>query len=99
MSNFNINPAWLRWTNLENEGGEGFNPHPKWIAKVVAPIVTVNTSVDNRMLRDERGNLIPASKLANRLQNDTKRLSSVTDAYAQEILQASIDFARQQLDA
>jgi hypothetical protein len=27
-----INPAWVHHNNLYNEGGEGFNPHPKYIS-------------------------------------------------------------------
>lgn len=26
-----INPLWTAYNNLHNEGGEGFNPHPKEI--------------------------------------------------------------------
>lgn len=33
---YKINPKWLAYNNVVNEGGEGYNPHPKYIA---APIV------------------------------------------------------------
>ncbi len=32
-----INPLWTAHNNTYNEGGEGFNPHPKYIA---APVVS-----------------------------------------------------------
>lgn len=28
-----INPLWTAYNDLHNEGGEGFNPHPKMITK------------------------------------------------------------------
>lgn len=31
-----LNPAWVRHQNLYNEGGEGFNPHAKFLA--AAPV-------------------------------------------------------------
>lgn len=27
-----INPKWLAYNDVENEGGEGYNPYPKYIA-------------------------------------------------------------------
>lgn len=32
-----INPKWLEYNRLMNEGGEGYNPHPKYIAQVARP--------------------------------------------------------------
>ena len=32
-----LNPAWIRHNNVYNEGGEGFNPHAKYIAAAAAP--------------------------------------------------------------
>lgn len=32
-----INPKWTEYNNSMNEGGEGYNPHPKYIASVAAP--------------------------------------------------------------
>jgi hypothetical protein len=31
-----INPKWLAYNNVMNEGGEGYNPHPKYIARAAA---------------------------------------------------------------
>lgn len=33
-----LNPAWITYNNLQNEGGEGYNPHPKYITSTSAPI-------------------------------------------------------------
>ena len=96
MSNVTINPAWKQYNDLQNEGGEGYNPHPKWIAPAVAAAAV---ETDNRMLRDERGNLTPAAKLSARLAADLARLPALTNAYAVEICQASISHARTQLGA
>ena len=99
MSNFAINPKWLAYNDLQNEGGEGYNPHAKWIAKAAAPVVTSTAASDKRILRDERGNLIPAAKMAARLAKDTATLPRLTDESARRIVQASIDFAAAQLSA
>lgn len=33
-----INPQWIEYNRSMNEGGEGYNPHPKYIASpAVAP--------------------------------------------------------------
>ena len=93
-----INPAWIAYNDLQNEGGEGYNPHPKYIA-ASTPVATARKSVSVRMLKDERGNLIPADKMAARLARDESRISKTTDASALQIVQASIDYARAQLAA
>lgn len=97
MSNVTINPDWLRYNAFQNEGGEGYNPHRKWIAKAAPQASRVAASSDNRMLRDESGNLIPARKLAARLATDEARLLKITDETARRITQAAIDHARAQL--
>ena len=100
MSNVTINPQWLAYNNLHNEGGEGYNPHRKWIAKTApATVPAVAKTTDARMLRDERGNSIPAAKLAARLAKDTATLPTLINESARAIVQASIDFARAQLAA
>lgn len=33
---FKLNPAWIAYNNAVNEGGEGFNPHPKFIQSAPA---------------------------------------------------------------
>jgi len=37
-TNRTINPAWLAYNNLYNEGGEGYNPHNKYIGLHKAPV-------------------------------------------------------------
>lgn len=91
-----INPAWQAWQALQNEGGEGYNPHPKWIAATPAPVKAA-AKVDNRMLHDESGNLIPAAKLAVKLARDIERLPRLTDATAIAITEAAIAHAKAQL--
>lgn len=95
-----INPAWQDWQITQNEGGEGYNPHPKWIEVAASPkAATTTTKTDNRMLRDERGNYIPASKLAAAMERDIARLDKITDATARAIVEAGIAHARAQLGA
>jgi hypothetical protein len=31
-----INPKWIEYNRVMNEGGEGYNPHPKYISAPVA---------------------------------------------------------------
>lgn len=99
MSNVTINPKWMAWQQGVNEGGEGYNPHQKWAPKTQAAPSHVAKTADSRMLRDERGNMIPAPKLAARLAADEARIASLTDASAIAIIAASIAHARQQLGA
>ena len=96
MSNFTISPAWKRYNDLQNEGGEGYNPHTKWAPAAPA---TAAAKIDNRMLRDERGNLIPVAKLSARLAADLAKLPALTNSYAVEICQSAINHARAQLGA
>ncbi len=32
-----INPLWTAYNNLHNEGGEGYNPHPKHVGSTGEP--------------------------------------------------------------
>lgn len=96
MSNMQINPAWQH-AQIANEGGEGYNPHAKWIVRQVAPITARRSAPVVRMLRDERGNLIGSDKLATLLAKDEARLLKITDASARALTEKSINHARQQL--
>ncbi len=91
-----INPAWKAYNDVMNEGGEGFNPHAKYISAPVAAVARP-AAVANKMLRDQRGNLIPADKLQAALDKDIARLSKITDASARALTEQSIAHARQQL--
>ena len=95
MGQMMINPAWTAWQNLQNEGGEGYNPHAKWIAKPIS--ATVVAAKSSRMLKDESGNLIPESKLQARLAKDKARLETVTNPVAIEMIKSAIAFAEAQL--
>lgn len=44
----NINPKWLSYNNSMNEGGEGYNPHPKFIASVSAPAAGATRYIDGK---------------------------------------------------
>lgn len=89
-----INPAWKQFNELFNEGGEGYNPHPKFIARSAAPATAKAPAVAARLVKDERGNTVPAAKMAERLARDESRMTKITDASARAITQAAIDFAR-----
>lgn len=92
-----INPAWIAYKRDMLEGGEGYNPHPKYISVSTAKPIAAASRPAPRMLRDERGNYIPADKLAARLAADEAALASVTDATAREMLIARIEYARKAL--
>lgn len=95
-----LNPAWKAYNDLANEGGEGYNPHPKFIARAATPVVaTAAKAVANKLVKDERGNTVPAAKMAERLAKDEARLTKIADASARAITQASIEFARAALAA
>lgn len=36
--NTTINPLWTAYNNLHNEGGEGYNPHEKYIGETDEPL-------------------------------------------------------------
>jgi hypothetical protein len=43
-----INPAWIAYNDFQNEGGEGYNPHPKYVARaaaVVAPAAATRRAI------------------------------------------------------
>lgn len=96
---FKINPAWKAYNDLQNEGSEGYNPHPKWIvgSPQAAQPKTVAAAASTTMLKDERGNLIPSDKLHARLEKDLARLERITDPSARAITEQSIAHARRQL--
>ena len=55
-----LNPAWVAHNDLYNEGGEGYNPHPKFIcAQPVAP------SGAARVIRGKRRTHAEAVRFAN----------------------------------
>lgn len=33
-----VNPKWAEYNRIVNEGGEGYNPHPKYITSAARPV-------------------------------------------------------------
>lgn len=89
-----INPAWKTYKAVELEGGEGYNPHAKWIDAPAAAVKPAAAAVKTRFVRDERGNLMNADKMAARLAKDEATICRLTDASAIAIFEKSISFAR-----
>lgn len=100
-----INPAWKAHNDLYNEGGEGYNPHNKFVTNTGKPAprpaygVATPTPVKHtgRALRDERGNVIMESALRARLEKDEAKLPGLTNAFGIKIVTEAIEFARKQL--
>lgn len=95
-----INPEWKQYNDLMNEGGEGYNPHKKWISAGKETAVTVSSTASagqDRILKDQRGNNIRESALRANLNKDLARLEKVTDPVGRKILEASIAHAQAQL--
>lgn len=99
---FKINPEWKKYNDFFNEGGEGYNPHKKWIsaeekteAKTTA--ITSSATANDRLLKDQRGNHIRESALRANLEKDLARLEKVTDPFARKIIEESIAHAHAQL--
>ncbi len=92
-----INPEWVKYNNLFNEGyTDSYNPHPKYIT--VAATATAATPVANtvKVYRDSRGMPIdPVAKIA----EESARLERVTDAFARELIEKSIANYRKMLEA
>ena len=96
MSKMTLNPAWKRHNDYYNEGGEGYNPHSKWIAApVAAPAVEVK-SPSGKVYRDSRGMPIdPAALLA----ESEARLATLSDPIAIKLVQGTIAKYRAMLEA
>lgn len=95
-----INPEWKQYNDLMNEGGEGYNPHKKWIPAGKETAVTVSSTASagqDRILKDQRGNNIRESAIRANLHKDLARLEKVTDPVGRKILEASIAHAQAQL--
>lgn len=98
-----INPEWKKYNDLMNEGGEGYNPHKKWVyaaseSPVAAKVATASKQdIDSRFVRDQRGNLVRASAMRESMQKDIARLEKITSEAGRKITIESIEFAKQQL--
>lgn len=91
MSNWMINPEWSKHNAIYNEGGEGYNPHSKWIAK------PATVQAIGRLLRDQNGNVIKESVMRAKLAELTERMTRLTDATAIAITQETINHYTAQL--
>jgi hypothetical protein len=102
VSNWRINPEWVRYNNLHNEGGEGYNPHRKSLDTPAPSAVSASAAkVEHAKVehvKDERGNIVDRSKMQARLAADLIRIERVTDPFGRKIVQAAIDYARKALE-
>ena len=77
-----INPKWAEYNRSMNEGGEGYNPHPKFLA--AAPVATVRTTGAARMIAGKMRTEAEALRFAKiALSGEQKRsfLAEVTAAF------------------
>ncbi|MCT8281730.1 hypothetical protein [Xanthomonas translucens] len=91
-----INPEWLAFNNLINEGGEGFNPHPKYISATATAQAPIVANSAGKVYRDSRG--MPIDPLAQIADAET-RLARVTDPFGRELIERSIANYRKMLEA
>jgi len=97
---FKLNPEWKKYNDFFNEGGEGYNPHKKWISAEEKPaekIAAAEQQKSDRLLKDMRGNNIRESALRANLEKDLARLEKVTDPFGRKIIEDSIAHAKAQL--
>ncbi len=51
-----INPEWIAYNNINNEGGEGFNPHSKYVeAENGEPLWSILEGKQYRLKRIKNG--------------------------------------------
>lgn len=79
-----INPKWVEYNNVYNEGDEGYNPHPKFIAN------KQSTTNDKKYCLNGTG--MPKTLQGWRVELDDaeRRLAKITDKFAIEIVKKSI---------
>ncbi len=75
-----VNPKWAEYNNAMNEGGEGYNPHPKYIATSATRPSSATRVVGGKARTKEQ-----AIKFANNCLSGAQResfLSQVAAAFA-----------------
>lgn len=72
----NINPKWIEYNNTYNEGGEGYNPYPKFIA--VAP----RPSAATRMIAGKARTHADALKFARNCLSGAQRETFLAEVAA-----------------
>jgi len=93
-----INPEWVKYNNLFNEGyTDSYNPHPKYIQcrTDTAPRGTVHAPT-GKVYRDGRG--MPIDPIALIAESEA-RLARVTDTFARAAIEKSIANYRKMLEA
>jgi hypothetical protein len=80
-----LNPEWTSHNNLHNEGGEGYNPHPKYIT--VANTAATAPLSAGKVYRNRQGRQIDPVAL---IAESEARLARVTDKLARAAIEKSI---------
>ncbi|MEN5117486.1 hypothetical protein ABE488_09155 [Luteimonas sp. TWI662] len=92
-----INPEWVRYNNLFNEGyADSYNPHPKHIAVAPAAVALGATAPAGKVYRDSRGMQIDPVALIAEAED---RFPFITDAFARKLVEQSIAHYRKMLEA
>ena len=73
-----INPKWTEYNRSMNEGGEGYNPHPKHIASTAASAPLATT----RMIRGKARTHADAIKFANSSLSGAQRAAFLAEVNA-----------------
>lgn len=108
MTTSKINPAWVSYNNLFNEGRDGYNPHRKYLPADSSSVKAAQASTvsqptisaienPNGYCKNERGNDVRRSDMLARLNKDLASIETITNAYAIEITKQAIEHAKQQL--
>lgn len=86
-----INPKWIEYNLVMNEGGEGYNPHSKYIAAVGAAPVAAKQSASNgvrKMIAGKARTRDEAIKFARNCLSGTQKeafLAQVAAAWPQSV--------------
>ena len=85
---YKINPKWVRHNDIHNDGGYGYNPHPKYIEVPAPAAASPEAPVKAaKIYRDARGTVIdPVAKIA----EAQARLATTTDTFARKLIERSI---------
>lgn len=86
-----INPAWKWHNDTYNEGGEGYNPHPKWIDSEGKPeVVSVTPSNERLISVPGISRLLRESEVRASIAEAQERLTRLTDPSAIRITKEGI---------
>ena len=82
-----INPKWTEYNQVMNEGGDGYNPHQKYIAAVGASSVAANNGA-RKMIAGKARTRDEAIKFARNCLSGTQKeafLAQVAAAWPQSV--------------